>query len=175
MDWYWWLTLGAVCFFGFMAFTGAPYVPSKPRDVRRAFTELYPITARDVLVDIGAGDGLVLRIASKLGARAVGFEINPVIAALAMLLSLGDERVAVYCRNFWRTELPYDTTVVYTFGDSRDITKMYHKVEQAATRLSRKLAFVSYGFDVPGKKPSKTVGAHHLYWVKPLHSRAGDV
>ena len=175
MEWYWWATLGLLCFFGFMAFTGAPYLPSKPKDVRRALTELYPLTARDVLVDIGAGDGIVLRIASRLGAKAIGYEINPMIAALAVLLSLGDERVGVYCCNFWRVELPSDTTVVYTFGDSRDITKMYRKVEAAATTMGRKLAFISYGFDVPGKKPSKTTGAHHLYWIKPLHPESRDV
>lgn len=174
MEWYW-ILLGVICFFGFMAFTGAPYVPSKPKDVKRALTELYPLTARDLLVDIGAGDGLILRMASKLGARAVGYEINPVIAMLAMLLSLGDERVEVYMRNFWNATLPKETTVVYTFADSRDIAKMYHKVQQAANQLNRKLAFISYGFEVPGISPAKTVGAHHLYFIKPLHPDSGNV
>ncbi|QQS21534.1 hypothetical protein IPM09_03340 [Candidatus Saccharibacteria bacterium] len=174
MEWYW-IVLGVICFFGFMAFTGAPYVPSKPKDVKRALTELYPLTARDLLVDIGAGDGLILRMASKLGARAVGYEINPAIAMLATLLSLGDERVVVYMRNFWKATLPKDTTVVYTFADSRDIAKMYNKVQEAANQLGRKLAFISYGFEVPSMKPTKTVGAHHLYIVKPLHSSDGNV
>lgn len=153
---------------GFVAFTGAPYVPSKRKDIERALTELYPLGAADTLVDIGSGDGVVLRAASRHGARAVGYEIHPVLVLVSRVLSRGDAKVTVRLANFWRTELPAETTVVYTFGDARDIQKMYVKVQQEASRLSQPLAFISYAFDVPGIMPVKTVGAHHLYEIKPL-------
>lgn len=157
---------------GFVVFTGAPYVPSKPSEVRRALTDLYPLNKKDVLVDIGSGDGIVLRIASGLGVgRAVGYEIHPVLVLVSRLWSRNDARVETRLANFWRKNLPDDTTVVYTFGDSRDIRKMYARVESEATRLGRTLAFVTYGFEVPGLQPNKTVGAHHLYKVKALHNR----
>lgn len=156
---------------GFVAFTGAPYVPSKRRDVRRALTELYPLSDRDVLVDIGSGDGIVLREASTRGARAVGYEIHPVLVLLARWLSRTDERVTVRQANFWRTDLPDDVTVVYTFGDGRDINKMAAYVQQQADRLGHELAFISYAF-ATSKTPDKTVGAHHLYIVKPLQDEA---
>ena len=57
----WYIIAGLIVFAGFTAFTGAPYVPSKPREVKRAFTKLYKLSAKDVVVDIGSGDGLVLR------------------------------------------------------------------------------------------------------------------
>lgn len=155
---------------GFVAFTGAPYVPSKPSEVRRALTDLYPIGKKDVLVDIGSGDGIVLRIAVRLGAKcAVGYEVHPVLVVISKLLSRGEPRVVTRLANFWRTQLPDDTTVVYTFGESRDIHNMYAQVQAEATRLGRNLAFVTYGFDVPGVKAVKTVGAHHLYEVEALH------
>ena len=153
---------------GFVAFTGAPYVPSKRKDIRRAFTELYPLSDKDVLVDIGSGDGIVLREASQLGAKAIGYEIHPVLVAIAKWLSRNDANVTVRLANFWRSEMPTSTTVVYTFGDSRDITKMYDKVQSEANRLGRALSFITYGFDVPGKQPAKTEGAHHLYKIEPL-------
>jgi hypothetical protein len=38
-----WIVLGIIVAIGFVAFTGAPYVPSKRGDVRRALTELYEL------------------------------------------------------------------------------------------------------------------------------------
>ncbi len=167
-----WIVLLAVIAVGFVAFTGAPYVPSKRKDIARALTELYPLSKKDVLVDIGSGDGIVLREASRRGAKAVGYEIHPLLVVIAKNLSRGDKNVSVRLANFWRASLPDSTTVVYVFGDARDISKMFAKIEQEATRLDRSLAFISYGFDLPGKSPIKTVGAHHLYYAKPLQESA---
>lgn len=172
-----WLLIGSgiILFFGFMAFTGAPYVPSKRRDVRQALSDLYRLDKKDTLVDIGAGDGIVLREASQRGARAVGYEINPIIAWIAMWLSRKDPRVTVKIGNFWRESLPDSTTVVYTFGDDRDIKKMYAKVEREATRLQRTLVFISYGFDVKGVVAKRQLGAYYRYDITPLQGKDSTV
>lgn len=168
-----WLGIIAVLVIGggFMAFTGAPYVPSKRRDVRRALTELYPLSTDDVLIDIGSGDGVVLREASARGARAIGYEIHPLLVLISRWLSRHDDRVSVYHANFWRTDLPQETTVVYTFGDGRDIDKMAAYVQSQATKLNRELSFVSYAFATK-HAPVRKVGAHLLYTYKPL--QVGD-
>lgn len=166
-----WIVFGIVIAIGFVAFTGAPYVPSKRGDVRQAFHELYPIGKRDVLVDIGSGDGIVLREASRCGARAIGYEIHPVLVAISWLLSRGDARVETRLANFWRAELPDETSVVYTFGEDRDIARMYKKVQTEATRMGRSLVFISYAFELKDEAPAKSVGAHHLYIIEPLHKR----
>ncbi len=163
-----WVIAGIIVLVGFVAFTGAPYVPSKRRDVAKAFDELYPLSGKDTLVDIGSGDGIVLRMASNYGAKAVGYEIHPILVVVSRFLSRGDTNVRVRLANFWRTPLPNDTTVVYTFGEARDIAKMYAWVQMESSRLGRELAFISYAFTIAGVKPAKTVGAHHLYKVKPL-------
>lgn len=170
-----WIIVILVVFVGFVAFTGAPYVPSKPRDIRRAFTELYPLDTHDVLVDIGSGDGIVLRTASRYGAHAIGYEIHPLLVWLSRFLSRDDDRVMVELANFWRVEMPANTTVVYTFGDSRDITKMYTKIQEEASRIGHSLAFITYGFEVPGISPERTVGAHHLYTVEALQGSGRPV
>lgn len=165
-----WLVIIAVVIvgIGFVAFTGAPYVPSKRRDIERAFTELYALGDKDILVDIGSGDGVVLRVASSKGAHAIGYELHPLLVWLSKFLSRNDENVMVVLANFWNVEMPANTTVVYTFGDARDIQKMYDKVMREAVRIDHSLKFISYGFEVPGISPEKTVGAHHLYTVHPL-------
>lgn len=169
------IVAGVVLAFGFMAFTGAPYLPSKRKDIERALTELYELSAKDHLVDMGAGDGVVLRAASSRGAQATGYEINPAIALIAKFLSRHDPRVAVSVANLWRISFPEDTTVVYVFGDSRDIKKMYKKVEEQATRIGRPLHLISYGFAVPGCEPAKKVGASSLYRVEPLRKSKAQV
>ena len=84
-----------VLLFGFVAFTGAPYVPSRRRDLQKAFDELYRLKKTDMLVDIGSGDGVVLREASRRGARAIGYELQPLLVLISRWLSRHDEKVSV--------------------------------------------------------------------------------
>jgi len=165
-----WLLIaaGIVFLVGFVAFTGAPYVPSRRADITRVFTELYPLSSKDVVVDIGSGDGVVLRTVSKLGARAVGYEIHPILVLVSRILSHDDDKVRVKLANFWRAALPDDTTAVYTFGEARDIAKMYMRVQHEATRIGRPLTFISYAFNIPDITPDASDKSYFLYVVKPL-------
>jgi hypothetical protein len=165
-----WLFFTVVVVFGFVVFRGAPYVPSKKRQLAVAFDELYPLNSKDVLVDIGSGDGIVLREAAKRNARAIGYELNPVLVGVTRWLSRKQPLVSVHLADFWFVRLPKDTTVVYAFGESRDIKKMAKKVADEATRLGKKLSFISFGFAVPGRTPIKKAGAYYLYEFTPLQS-----
>lgn len=167
--WWLWLLAAVVLCFGFVVFRGAPYVPSKKRDVAAAFENLYTVGPSDVLVDIGSGDGLVLREAARRGARAVGYELNPLLMVISRWLCRQYPGVRIIFADFWRVELPDDTTIVYTFADSRDIAKMAAKVMREADRLGRPLMLISYGFAVPGQTPLHTHGAYFLYRFDSLH------
>jgi hypothetical protein len=156
---------------GFTAFTGAPYVPSKRRELRRVLRELVDIDSRDLLVDMGSGDGLVLREAAKFGARAVGFELNPVLFVISKFFSARYKNIDIKLMSYWGADFPDETTIVYTFGEDRDIKKMYKKVQEQATRLGREIEFLSFAFVVPGIEPIKSQDAYYLYRIKPLRSR----
>ena len=55
----------------------APYVPTPP-DVVERMLKLAGVTKRDVVYDLGCGDGrIVIMAAQKFGARGTGFDINP--------------------------------------------------------------------------------------------------
>jgi hypothetical protein len=159
-----------VLVFGIVVFRGAPYVPSKRRDIEKALTELYPISAKDVLVDAGSGDGVVLRTASRLTAKAVGFELNPILVILSRLLSLRDSRVVVKLADFWLTPLPDDTTVVYGFLVTRDVKKMVRKMKAEAIRLNRPLRYISYGSSLTSMTPDRSLNANKLYTFLPLQT-----
>lgn len=153
------------------ALVGAPYVPSQRRELAEAFGKLRPLRTSDVVLDIGSGDGVVLQMVSSAGARSVGYELNPILVVVSRLrLHRAQPRPRIELKNFWTAPFPDDTTLVYTFGESRDIGKMYRKVRDEATRLNRPLELLSYGFAVPGIEPTRQHRAHFLYHIAPLQS-----
>lgn len=55
----------------------APYVPT-PDDVVDRMLTLAEVTARDVVVDLGCGDGRIpIRAAQRYGAHGIGVDIDP--------------------------------------------------------------------------------------------------
>src|SRR5690606_15669271 len=100
MVWFW--VFAAVCVaFGFVAFRGAPYVPSHRKYARLALTKLYRLQPDDVLVDLGSGDGRILRLVSERGARAIGYELNPVLVVISRLLARGDKNQSIKLADMW--------------------------------------------------------------------------
>lgn len=156
---------------GFTAFFGAPYVPSRRRFVEKAFSELYPLSSSDVVVDIGSGDGRVLRAAANKGARAIGYELHPILVLMSRLGSLQKPLVKTVWRNAWRVQLPDDVTLVYIFSVSRDSKRMAKKLVAEATRLRRPLNVMTWGSGLEGLQPTKTLDAYRLYEVNPLQQK----
>lgn len=169
--WWLWLIGGIVLLFGFVVFFGAPYVPSQRRYVKRAFEHLYPLSSKDLLVDIGAGDGLVLRCARLFGARAVGYEINPILYVITRWLSRNDEGVAVHLANFWTASLPDDTTVVYAFSVHRDGPRLERTLQREATRLGRSITLLSHGNPLPNQPLDAAFEAYYRYTFHPLQAK----
>ncbi len=155
-----------VIIFGLTVFFGAPYVPSLSRELLKMFKKLYPLSKKDLLIDMGAGDGIVLKVAAGFGAKAIGIELHPVLSFLSRirLRKLGSA-AKVVCQNYLDFPFPPETTVVYTFSDSKDIEKIYTKVKSEAKRLKKDLYFISNGFEVPGVKHEKTYSSFYLYKV----------
>lgn len=163
MIWLWSVLIVLVLLFGWTALIGAPYVPSRKRNVRVALTELYRLKKNDLLADLGSGDGLVLREASSLGARAVGYEMNPILFLISKLITRNDHRVKVTFSNYWSIELPKEATVVYIFGVGRDMKGLKKWMQRQSKRLSKNLFLISLGFEIYDMKPIKTKGPYYLY------------
>jgi hypothetical protein len=160
---------------GWVVFFGAPYVPSRTRDVTRVFDELYHLTDQDTLVDIGSGDGVVLQEAEKRGARAIGYEINPVLVVISRLRLRGSLRTRVLWRNMWWTSLPQETTVIYVFGESRDIDKIGKWIDRQTRQLQKTIYVVSYGFSFSDRQPLRRIQSHMLYQFTPLQNHESTV
>lgn len=170
-----WLFAAIVLLFGFVVFRGAPYVPSHKSDVKRAFDELYHVTDKDVIVDVGSGDGIILRMAAERGARAIGYELNPALALISRFLSRKDKKVSVKFGDFWFAELPNTMTLVYAFAVDRDIAKLSTKLQSEANRIRRPFYAITYGSSFKDPMPIRQLGAHYLYEFRPLQAKKPQV
>lgn len=167
----WFFVLWAVVLlFGLVVLRGAPYVPSRTKYVDNAFTDLYKIGKNDTLVDIGSGDGVVLRRASVRGAKAVGYEINIVLFVLSKILCMGSKRVTVYFGDALLQKFPDETTVVYVFTASPFLKKIERKIQTEANRVGRPLSLILYGNSLTDHKPEKKMDAYNLYTFSPLQT-----
>ena len=160
-----WILFAVVLLFAVMALTGAPYVPSKLSEIKLAFTKLYKLSAKDLVVDLGSGDGVVLKVASDLGAKAFGVELNPFLVAISRWRLRKKKDVKVKCGNLFKVDCPAETTVVYLFGDGRDIGGMMDVIKGQAKRLGRDLFVISHAFELPDLKPEKKYRAYFLYKI----------
>ncbi len=88
-------------------FTGAPFVPSTDRTAE-AMIALAHIKKGMKVYDLGSGNGKLLRLAQKHGARAVGFEINPFLVLLSKLTT------QTHWKNFWHADIS-DANVVFVY------------------------------------------------------------
>jgi hypothetical protein len=157
-----------VVLFGWVVFVGAPYLPSHSREVKAAFRELYQLKPTDVLVDVGSGDGIILRLAAREGARAIGYEINPILVVISWILARGNKRIQVKLTDFWQQPLSSETTIVYAFSVSRDVDKLAAKLQQEANRLTKPLFLMTYGAPLRHRKATTKRRGHHLYEFVPL-------
>ncbi len=158
-----------VVILGMSVFFGAPYVPSHKRDIKRLFDELTPVGEGDVVLDIGSGDGIVLREISRRGAKAVGYEIHPLFVGISRVLSWRDPNVTVRWANAWTAPFPEGVTLIYAFAVGRDGAKLAKKVQHEAETLGRPLTLVCYGNPLPNREPEQSFEAYHLYRFQPLH------
>lgn len=157
-----------VLIFGLVVLRGAPYLPSHAREVEAAFQSLYPLTKKDLLIDVGSGDGIILRLAARRGARAIGYEINPLLVGISWILTRGTTGIRTELADFWYRDLPAETTIVYAFSISRDTDKLMRKLQHESNRLVRPLHLMTYGASLMHKKAIKKRRGHHLYLFTPL-------
>lgn len=169
-----WFICAVIVLFGFVVFRGAPYVPSHRRYVRLALTKLYDLKPTDILVDLGSGDGLVLRLARQKGARAIGYELNPALVFISRLLARGDKKQSTYLADMWLTDFPAETTVVYVFAVTRDSRKLAKKLQKHADDHKHDLWCITYGSGLAGCEPVRTLHAHSLYFFEPHALHDGE-
>ncbi len=146
-----WLFILIVLVSGFAAgaIFGAPYLPVLRRD-SEALLDLAGVKEGQILVDLGSGDGRLLLAAAQRGCRGVGYEINPLLWLVSLVVCWPErDKVQIFCRNFWNQTLP-QADVIYVFLIDRYMHKLDQKLKAEITKPTK---LVSFTFQIPGKKP----------------------
>jgi len=148
--------------FSFVILFGAPYLPTLKKQTAEAL-ELLDLKPGQVLLELGSGDGRVLRQAAKQGIKGIGYEINPLLVLYSKIANWRyRKQVTFKCRNYWQVKLP-ECDGIYVFLLDRYMKKLDTKIIQEALRPVK---LVSYAFKIPGRKPVAKKGGLMLYEYK---------
>ncbi|KKW11282.1 MAG: hypothetical protein UY49_C0005G0012 [Microgenomates group bacterium GW2011_GWC1_49_7] len=150
------LQLGFIIFLLYMCIafvSGAPFVPTK-RSSAEAMIRLANLKKGTKVYDLGSGNGKLLRLAQAKGARAVGFEINPL---LVMLSNLRGARTR--WKNFWNADIS-DADVVLVYLLPTHMERLKRKLKK---EVKKGTLVVSNSFIFPGWKILRQDSVNHIY------------
>lgn len=150
--------LVALCFI-VPAFFGAPYVPTLKSHVPVAF-DLLNLAPGQTMLELGCGDGRIVREAAKRGYKVVGYELNPCLAALAWLRTIRyRKQVTIIWGNFFKKELPR-ADGIFCFIMPRFMPAINEKIMNSDLSPVK---LVSFSFPIPNKQPAAQKNSVLLY------------
>ncbi len=97
---------------------GSPWAPwwRTNKKTARAICKLAEVCKKDIVYDLGCGDGtLIITAAKEYGARSLGIEIDPLrflIAKVRIIFSGLSSKTTVKRENFFKTDLSNATVIV---------------------------------------------------------------
>lgn len=140
---------------------GAPYLPTSKERVKKML-DLSELKPGEILIDLGSGDGRILIEAAGRGAKAIGYEINPILVYLTWrkIKKLGLEHKAkIFWENFWKVDFK-NADLITIFGASGIMKKLEKKLLKELKSGAR---ICSYIFPLPNLTPIKKEEGIYLY------------
>ncbi len=125
---------------------GALFVSSTRHRIS-AFLDAVSMKKGDVLIDLGCGDGRVLKMAAKrYGVCAIGYELNPMAYMKARVYSIFSKNVQIRFANFHNADISTaDVVFCYLFPDV--LPKLSQKL---VNELKPGAIFVTCNFPLKG-------------------------
>jgi predicted RNA methylase len=118
--------------------------------IAKSMCKLTKITNKDVIYDLGSGDGQALLTASRLGAKGIGIEIDPfrvLISRLVFLLNGKSDKIQIVRKNFFDVDLA-KATVIFAYLVPKTLAKLKPKFLKELRPGTRIVTFV-YKIDLP--------------------------
>ena len=151
---------------------GAPFVPTHTRQFKKLLKHISPDPANDVLVDLGAGDGKILKLSAAGVKSAIGYEINPFLWALAKFNLTKIANAQVKLANFNKTDLPAETTIIYIFSAGNFKTTIVNLISNHLKKHQRPITLISYGFEFEEFGKSELHHGFHIYRLKSTSQKS---
>lgn len=145
--------------FGFVVAFGAPYLPTLKPQIGTAL-DMLDLKPGQTMLELGSGDGRVLKAAAERGWKAVGYELNPLLVLVSLWVTRKQRaNVQVKWGNALTAQWP-TADGIYIFGLKKIMPKLHTKIVQSSTRP---VSLVSFAFMMPGKKPVAEKSGVYLY------------
>ena len=137
----------------------SPWWRTSNKVARRAF-KLANLTEKDIVFELGSGEGLALMIASEeFGARGVGIEIDPIRFYLSRLLvwrkGLTD-KIKLKRGNFFKHDI-LEASVVFVYLVPKALDRLIPKFQRELKKGTRIVSY-KYEMDLPLLKEDKEYG-----------------
>ncbi len=162
MTWLFLLVVLLVLIFGFVVFFGAPFLPTLKAKNQDIF-ELLDLKAGQTLLELGSGDGRILRAAAERDIQAIGYELNPILVLWSRLKNWKYRKlITVHWGNYWRVKIP-KTEAIYVFLLEKYMKKLDNKITQEA---GKNVKLVSFAFKIPDRKVDRELKGLFLYIYK---------
>ncbi len=148
----------------------APFVAT-PQEVVRQMLTLAKVTSKDVVVDLGSGDGrIVITAAKEYGARAIGYEIDKSLVADAREKAKAqklDSLVAFENKDLFKADFSQATVVaVYLFPEIlKKLRPQFAKLKPGTRIVSHQFPITEAAPDKRVSVKSETTGIDHLIFL----------
>jgi hypothetical protein len=157
-----WLFLAGVALifiFSFVVLFGAPFLPTLKARTTDAL-DLLDLKPGQRLLELGSGDGRILREAAKRGIYATGYELNPLLVMWSWLVSFKYRKfITIKLGNYWQAKWPA-TDGIYTFLLNPYMQKLDTKITQ---EIRHDVKVVSFAFKIPDKKAAAELNGMFFY------------
>jgi hypothetical protein len=147
-----------VLVFGFVILFGAPFLPTL-RDRTEDALDMLNLKPGQTLLELGSGDGRVLRAAAQRGIRGIGYELNPLLVLYSKVRNWRYRHLITFkWRNYWLGALP-KCDGIYVFLLDKYMLKLDKKIMQDIGHAK----LVSYAFKIPNRKIAQEKNGLFLY------------
>ena len=142
---------------------GAPYVPARASAIREIVTLCQPRPGMRI-VDLGSGDGRVVRALAAKGAQVDGYEIQPLLVWWSRMMSRifrQSDNTSFYVRNLFSVDCSaYGVVVVYGFPKM-----MGRLAAKFVNELKPGSRVIMLDFDIPEWTADTVVEGVYIYTI----------
>ena len=140
-----------------------------PKELVDNMLSMAQVNEQDLLYDLGAGDGVIaITAAKKHGARAVGIEYNPKLAAFAQqkVIEAGvQDRVRIVHGDIFQTDFSQATVLTLYL-----LPEINYQLRPTILKMKPGTRVVSHDFDMVEWEPdaiTQTARSRAMMWVVP--------
>ncbi len=141
--------------------SGPVYVPTKDETVKKMI-EMADLKKGNTVVDLGSGDGRILIAAAKKGAKAIGYEIDPILVAESKrkINKAGvSDNAKANLKNMWQADFN-EADVIFVYLFPKYLAKLKKMLED---NLTHPVKVISNDYQIPETEPITVKDNIYLY------------